>query len=71
LVKRKYLGQNAMLVLNQALMVISTMAVLPVITSVDPIVAATTFALNFVNRRREMQNIFIALVVSARRRGLL
>ena len=71
LVKRKYLGQNAMLVLNQALMVISTMAVLPVITSVDPIVAATTFALNFVNRRREMQNIFIALVVSARRRGLI
>ena len=71
LVKRKYLSQNAMLALNQTLMVISTMAVFPVLTSIDPVVAATTFALNFINRKREMQNVFIALVVAAKRRGVI
>ena len=52
-------------------MVISTMAVFPVLTSIDPVVAATTFALNFINRKREMQNVFIALVVAAKRRGVI
>ena len=66
LVKRKYLRQRTMLVLNQALMLISTSAVVPVLrTAVEPHAAAMMFVLNFLNRKREMENVVVGLVAAA------
>ena len=66
LVKRKYLRQRTMLVLNLALMLISTLAVVPVLRiAVEPHAAAMMFALNFLNRKRELENVVVGLVVAA------
>ena len=66
LVRRRYIPQWTMLALNQALMVISTVAVIPVVTEcVLPSAALVAFVLNFLNRRREVFNVAVALVVSS------
>ena len=67
LVKRKYMRQSTMLIFNQVLMVISTVAVIPVLAYIDPVTVAVTFALNFINRRREIPNVVSALFVGALR----
>jgi hypothetical protein len=65
LVKRKYIAQSSMLLMNQTLMVISTVAVLPILRSaVVPTAAFVAFALNFLNRKREMVNVAIACVAT-------
>ena len=54
-----------MLVMNQALMVISTVAVLPILRSaVLPTAALVALTLNFFNRKREMVNVAIACVAT-------
>ena len=65
LVKRKYIKQGTMLLMNQALMVISTVAVLPILRSaVLPTAALVALTLNFFNRKREMVNVAIACVAT-------
>ena len=64
LVKRRYIHQRTMLALNQALMVISTYAVIPVLRAVALRAAATCLVLNFKNRKREMQNVAWAIFVA-------
>lgn len=66
LVRRKYMHQWTMLAMNQALMVISTAAVVPVVLENVQISAAlAAFALNFLNRKKELANVSIALAVCA------
>lgn len=64
LVKRRYIHQRTMLALNQALMAISTYAVILVLRAVVISAAATCVVLNFKNRKREMQNVAWAIFVA-------
>lgn len=64
LVKRRYIHQRTMLALNQALMAISTYAVIPVLRAVVISAAATCVVLNFKNRKREMQNVAWAIFIA-------
>ena len=64
LVKRRYIHQRTMLALNQALMAISTYAVIPVLRAVVISAAATCVVLNFKNRKREMQNVAWAILIA-------
>lgn len=66
LVRRKYMHQWTMLAMNQTLMVLSTAAVVPVVLDNLQISAAlVAFALNFLNRKRELVNVSVALAVCA------
>ena len=64
LVKRQYLSQRGMLVLQQLLMLISTAAALQVLQAVQPLPALLSFALNLLRRGREVSNGCVVIVVS-------
>ena len=60
LVKKGYLSQPSMLVCNALLMVASTCAALPIISSVLPMAAALSLVLNFLWRGNDVVNTLIA-----------
>jgi hypothetical protein len=60
LVKKGYLLQNTMLVLQQVLMLVSTIAAVHILMeNVDMAVSTLSLVLNFVNRKRELLNFFL------------
>jgi len=66
LVKKKYMSQSQMLFLNALLMAASSLAALPIVTGVRPLVALTSLALNFGRRRgREVSNVALLFAVTA------
>ena len=65
LVKRGYLSQGAMLVCQQVLMGVSTVAAVDVlVASVRFVPAALSFVLNLLRRRRELSNMIAVLLVA-------
>ena len=64
LVKRGYLRQGRMLALNALLMGASTLAAVPVILAVHPLVAASSLALNFGRRGRDVSNVALLLLLA-------
>ncbi|CAM9636101.1 unnamed protein product, partial [Heterosigma akashiwo] len=61
LVKRRHMGQRTMLLLNQTLMVASSVPALQVLRHCSLRLAAISLVLNFVNRKKEIQNMIIVL----------
>lgn len=61
LVKRRHMGQRTMLLLNQTLMVASSVPALQVLRHCSLRLAAVSLVLNFVNRKKEIQNMIIVL----------
>ena len=64
LVKRRYMAQWWMLLLQQTLMLVSTVAALQVLANVKPLVCALSFGLNFARRGREVSNGVIVLAAA-------
>jgi hypothetical protein len=62
LVKRGYLRQGRMLALNALLMGASTLAAVPVLLAVHPLVAAGSLALNFWRRGGDVSNVALLLL---------
>lgn len=62
LVKRGYLRQSRMLGLNALLMGASSIAAVPVVLAVHPLVAASSLALNFARRGRDVSNVALLLL---------
>jgi hypothetical protein len=65
LVKKGRLAQPAMLRMQQALMLASTLAALLVLRSVDPLLAAASLALNFARRKHDVANTAALLLLAA------
>lgn len=64
LVKKGYMHQTTMLILQQVLMLVSTVAAVHIlIDDVDMLVALVSLMLNFVNRKREVVNFLISSAV--------
>jgi hypothetical protein len=71
-VKRGYMSQRWMLLLQQTLMLVSTAAALQVLQAVRVLPAALSFALNFARRGREVSNGCIVLAAAlAHRRAVV
>lgn len=64
LVKRKYMSQRWMLLLQQMLMLVSTAAAVQVLQAVRPLPAALSFALNFARRGCEVSNGCVVIAVA-------
>ncbi|CAM9169263.1 unnamed protein product [Ectocarpus fasciculatus] len=64
LVKKKYLPQQSMLVLQQILMLASSIAAVSVLKRVNMIVALASLVLNFVNRKHDVLNTMVLAVCS-------
>ena len=64
LVRRRYMSQRWMLVLQQTLMLVSTAAAVQVLQAVRPLPAALSFALNFARRGREVSNGCVVIAVA-------
>jgi hypothetical protein len=64
LVRRRYMSQRWMLLLQQTLMLVSTAAAGQVLQAVRPLPAALSFALNFVRRGREVSNGCVVIAVA-------
>ena len=62
LVKKKYAAQSNVLLMNQFLMLVSSLSAIPVVLSrVHPIAFLAALALNFLNRKKEATNACLAL----------
>jgi len=62
LVKKKYAAQSNVLLMNQFLMVVSSLSAIPVVLSrIHPIAFLAALALNFLNRKKETTNVCLAL----------
>ena len=62
LVKKKYAAQSNVLLMNQFLMVVSSLSAIPVVLSrIHPIAFLAALALNFLNRKKETTNACLAL----------
>jgi hypothetical protein len=62
LVKKKYAAQSNVLLMNQFLMLVSSLSAIPVVLSrVHPIAFLAALALNFLNRKKETTNACLAL----------
>jgi len=64
LVRRRYMSQRWMLVLQQTLMLVSTAAAVQVLQAVRPLPAALSFALNFARRGHEVSNGCVVIAVA-------
>eukprot|EP01041_Mallomonas_annulata_P000810 gene810-1582_t len=62
LVKRKYMRQNAMIALQQILMLASTLAAIPILIEVNFLVAILSCALNFTNRGQDFLNTILVTI---------
>lgn len=62
LVKKNYLSQSFMLVLQHVLMLASSIAAVSVLRKVDLFVAMASLALNFVNRKHDVTNTMVIMV---------
>ena len=61
LVKKKYGAQSNVLFMNQFLMLVSSFSALPIVMNrVHPIAFLAAFALNFLNRKKELTNVCLA-----------
>lgn len=60
----RYMSQTTMLLLNQAIMVASTAAALPILLLVHPGCAALSMCLNFARRGHEVSNMAVVLAVA-------
>ena len=61
LVKKKYGTQSNVLFMNQFLMLVSSFSALPIVMNrVHPIAFLAAFALNFLNRKKELTNVCLA-----------
>lgn len=63
LVKRKYMKQESMLVMQKILMVASSAGAIAVLQNVNFIVAAASVALNFVKRQNDVGNTCLIIIV--------
>ena len=64
LVRRRYMSQRWMLILQLTLMLVSTAAAVQVLQAVRPLPAALSFALNFARRGREVSNGCVVIAVA-------
>ena len=65
LVKRHYMSQGWMLLLQQCLMLVSTLAALSVLSVVRPLLCVLSFGLNMTRRGSEVSNCAAVLAVAA------
>lgn len=70
LVKRRYMQQRSMLVLNQLLMLASTIAAVGVLGGVSAPLALFSLSLNFARRGRDFSNAALVLAAGAISEGL-
>jgi hypothetical protein len=63
LVKKKRLSQSNMLFLQQVLMIASTVAAIGVLVQVNMIVSMSSLVLNFVNRKHDLINTGLLLIL--------
>ena len=70
LVKRQFMTQGWMLLLQQLLMLVSTAAAVQVLQVVRVLPATLSFALNFARRGREVSNGCVVIALSALAQGM-
>jgi hypothetical protein len=63
LVKKDYLDQDQMLILQQVLMLASTVAAIYVLRSINFYISVLSMLLNFLNRGYDFQNVFLIILL--------